>query len=90
MLDLKIDAEFSLALLGVFAIILIVATILFVTVKLGIKPYDVLPAKGQGGEPCDLVKCSAGTAQQASIDFDRGVAYCQCSDGSVQRVSFAG
>jgi len=90
MLDFKIDAEFSLALLGVFAIILIVATILFVTVKLGIRPYDVLPAPGQGGEPCDTAHCKTGAAQQAGIDFDRGVAYCQCSDGSVQRVSFAG
>ncbi len=39
---LKIDAEFGLALLGIFAVILIVGIILFVSQQLGIQTYSVL------------------------------------------------
>ncbi len=76
----KIDAEFGLALLGIFAVILIVATILFVSRQLGIQTYNVLEV----GSPCPKVFCDQQfPAREIGRDWQRGIAYCQCENGKI-------
>ena len=77
----KIDSEFALALLGIFAVILIVATILFVSRQLGIQTYNVLEV----GSPCPKVRCPGEMwlSDEIGRDWDRGIAYCQCSNGEI-------
>lgn len=86
MLNFTIDAEFSLALLGVFAIVTIVATILFVTQQLGIQTYSVLHAPDS---PCVYAGCTQfGPALELSVDRERGTARCQCGTGEIRTVSY--
>lgn len=82
MLNFKIDAEFALALLGIFAVILIVSTILFVSRQLGIQTYSVLEV----GSPCPKVFCdSRYPAEEIGRDWQNGIAYCQCENGLVKK-----
>lgn len=81
MLDIKIDSEIALVLLGAFAIIVIVAAILFVSKQLGIQTYNVL----QVGTPCNkAVFCDQQyPAAEIGRDWQRGIAYCQCENGRI-------
>lgn len=83
MLNLKIDADFALALLGIFAVILIVTTILFISRQLGIQTYGVLEV----GTPCHKIYCGKERlpAEEIGRDWERGTAYCQCKDGTVRQ-----
>ncbi len=84
MLNFKIDAEFALALLGIFAIIIIISTILFVSRQLGIQTYSVL----ETGSPCPKVFCdSRYSAEEIGRDWEQGIAYCQCENGMVKQAS---
>jgi hypothetical protein len=81
--DFKVDSEFALALLGIFAVLLIVSTILFVSRQLGIQTYNVLEV----GSPCGKVFCDQRyPTQEIGRDWDRGIAYCQCDDGQVRQI----
>ena len=82
LLPFKIDAEFALALLGIFAVLLIVTTILFVSRQLGIQTYGVM----QVGSPCPNVFCDQQyPAVEIGRDWERGIAYCQCDDGDIKQ-----
>lgn len=83
----KIDTDMGLALLGIVAILLILGTILLVAKQLGIQTYNVL----QVGSPCHKTFCAQRwPAQEIGRDWERGIAYCQCTDGSIrQRPLFA-
>ncbi len=83
MMNLKIDSEFALTLLGIFAVILIVTIIFFISRQLGIQTYSVLDA----GTPCHKVYCGNERlpAQEIGRDWERGIAYCQCRDGSIRQ-----
>jgi len=78
----KIDAEFALALLGIFAIVIIMATIVFVSRELGIQTYNVLEV----GSPCHKVYCDQRwPAEEIGRDWQRGIAYCQCENGQIRQ-----
>ncbi len=83
MLNFKIDSEFALALLGIFAVLLIVTTILFVSRQLGIQTYSVLEV----GTPCHNIYCGNERlpAEEIGRDWETGTAYCQCRDGTVRQ-----
>jgi hypothetical protein len=83
MLNFKIDAEFALALLAIFSVILIVTTILFVSRELGIQTYAVK----QVGTPCAKVFCQNERypAKEIARDQEQATAYCQCEDGSIRQ-----
>lgn len=83
MLNFKIDSEFALAVLGIFAVILIVCTILFVSQKLGIQTYSVL----QVGSPCAGIYCpnQRFASQEVARDWDTGLVYCACDDGTTRQ-----
>ncbi|MEM4242846.1 MAG: hypothetical protein QXM31_03005 [Candidatus Woesearchaeota archaeon] len=82
MSNLKSDSEFALALLGIFSILIIVGTILFISQKLGIQTYNVL----EPGSPCAKIYCPGQRypSQEIGRDWARGMAYCQCNDGSIR------
>ena len=83
MLDIKIDSDIALVLLGALAIVLIVGVILFVSRQLGIQTYSVL----QVGTPCNkAVYCNQQyPATEIGRDWQRGIAYCQCDNGKIQQ-----
>ncbi len=84
MFNFKIDSEFALALLGIFSVIIIVTTILFVSRQLGIQTYSVLDV----GSPCYKTHCADSIAPvEIGRDWERGTAYCQCNDGSIRQES---
>jgi hypothetical protein len=79
----KIDSEFALAVLGIFAIVMIMAIILFVSRQLGIQTYNVLEV----GSPCHKAFCDQRwPAQEIGRDWERGIAYCQCEDGRIRQL----
>lgn len=80
---MKIDADFGLALLGAFVIVVIMLTILLVTQQHGIRTYAVLPI----GSPCVDVYCDnqRWPAKEVARDWQQGTAYCQCDDGSIRQ-----
>jgi hypothetical protein len=84
MLNFKIDAEFSLALLGIFSVLLIVSIILFVSRQLGIQTYNVLEV----GSPCPKVFCDQRVpAAEIGRDWERGIAYCACENGQIKQAA---
>jgi hypothetical protein len=85
MFNFRIDSEFALSLLGIFSVILIVATILFVSQKLGIQTYSVLDS----GSPCTKIYCpnQSHVSQEISRDWTKGFAICACDDGTTRQMS---
>ncbi len=82
---IEIDDELALAVLGIFAVIVIVGTILFVTKTLGIQTYSVLEV----GTPCNKVYCDQRwPAQEIARDLATGEVYCQCENGQIKKASF--
>jgi hypothetical protein len=80
--NFDIDAEFALALLGIFSIVLIMGIILFVSMQLGIQTYSVLEV----GSPCPKVFCPQRfPAEEIGRDWQRGTAYCQCDNGDIRQ-----
>ncbi len=80
MFDFEIDAEFGLALLGIFAVVLIVGIILFVSQQLGIQTYNVLEV----GSPCRDIRCDqASFAEEVNRHWNLGIAYCACPNGKI-------
>ncbi|MEM2916023.1 MAG: hypothetical protein QXT19_01535 [Candidatus Woesearchaeota archaeon] len=81
--NFKIDSEFALALLGIFAVILIVTIILFISRQLGIQTYSVLKV----GTPCHKIYCGNERlpAKEIGRDWERGIVYCQCRDGPIRQ-----
>lgn len=67
-------------MLGIFAVLLIVATIIFVSRQLGIQPCTILEV----GSPCPTISCGQSyPAEEIGRDRDRAIAYCQCDDGRI-------
>jgi hypothetical protein len=83
MFNFKIDSEFALALLGICSVLLIVGTILFVSQRLGIQTYGVLEV----GSPCTKLYCpnQRYPSEEIGRNWDRGIAYCRCNDGSIRQ-----
>ncbi len=83
MFNFKIDSEFALALLGIFSLLIIVGTILFVTQKLGIQTYAVLEV----GTPCADIYClnQRYPAQEIARDSNTGIVYCECDDNTIRQ-----
>ena len=81
-MEFKIDAELGLAVLGIFAIVLIMAIILFVSRQLGIQTYNVLDV----GSPCPHILCPEGMeAREVLRDWKQGIAYCSCPSGKLMK-----